>query len=306
MIDAKDSGLDSAVEVVIKALGQPGDEDPYTVRILRTLVDHPEGMTAKEICTAVRPNEDLEGKERKWVRNIIDRIRRATDESPKGKGQFLSLRLTVPNMEGKNGVYQVLAVPNHAPRSHEGLWWPHLWRHSDLDNTAPESKIVVTEPMFFRHVSDRYYVRHFDVNTPDPIALTTALGLSNAESSEYEDSPHYVSVGEMMAAIRIQNGLRAISPTVPTDILTDRNTAFEALCQQYMVLLGTSRANTAIMRFQENEPNLYYRHDTNGVAVGRQERSHKDSTTEYYGVFTCGGGGVDSANENRRSLGPVS
>ena len=258
-------------------------EKTYRIEVLKALLDRRDGLTAKEIFDAVKPrvlNEES------WPKRIVSQLRKDLEKSRKGRGQFHDWRLEVPPMDEEEGLYQVIPVPNTPPQSFEGLWWPYLWRKNPGDQRAPETHVVITEPTFFRHVSDRFYIRHFEVNSEDASLLLAKLPALGQDPNSFIYAPHYVSLGEVIAAHTIMDGLREISQSIPIQFKSDLDILGDLRGTNNWVLLGTSRASKGISDFQKLTPSLYYRHEDYGVSQKDEKPLPDCPGTSYYGVFT--------------------
>jgi hypothetical protein len=162
-----------------------------------------------------------------------------------------------------------------------GFWSPHFL--DGLDN-----RIVITEPWFFRDLSDRYYIRHFAVNDKDVHRLVEtfkALHELVLNADELKPAHHYVSIGEVQARDLIYDGLRKIKQEVPIS----RATSFawnEDFWDGHLILTGTSRASIGIQEFQRKEGKLFYRHCDAGVQCASEPLKEDIPGEEYRGIIT--------------------
>jgi len=242
------------------------------------LASHP-GQTILVQIGEVRPFSDITGRHLVHMDNSTQK-RQELASRLEDAGCSVNLKGTDWHTDGNMGITvrsSELTSPDerHVSDVNSLFWSPHLWENR-------KNYIVITEPWFFRDISDRYYIRHFGVNEPNAALLLEILHNFNLDQRSLKAVHHYVSIGEVEARDVIADGLRKLRQGIPISFLTSHGVDYAALLKEHMILTGTSRASSAIQNFQIKESSLLYKHCNVGVERKNISEPLKDCPGKEY------------------------
>lgn len=270
--------------------------------LLKLLVeDEPSGLTGDAIER--RLNKPGDG----WARRQIKRLRDDLNNFRTRAGANLPWRFEIETTAVN--VYRAVLKQNAPRKGPEAIWLPHVWSGNDGRQTRM-NWLTLTEPISFRDPADTFHVLHSAVTRPDPERLLQKLEGLRTVGPTLKPCSHYVSLGEVHAVRRIENGLKELRPDVVVGCATNQEKHWNELCSENFILIGT-RTNELIMAFQETELRLVMTNGSYGMTIrgglteaehavlereGGKLRSNNGNTAHwdladhpgrvYYGIFT--------------------
>ena len=201
-----------------------------------------------------------------------------------------------------NGIHKhyrvIVGKELHKAGGAEAFWRAHFMVRPDEhgDDAIFGTTIVFTEPLMFRDVKRRLFIRHLDVNDPkgaaagDPVAELMRKAPWIKDPKSLVVSRGYVPGGEVIAKDalrawflrheeRVRNAAgHLVTPAAFVEERISRKIPdINALDDGHCILLGSWRANWVIRYFQNEAKHLLpFKIDENGIVVQGIEKEYHD------------------------------